>query len=175
MFSDPQKIVDQFRLDHGHVVADFGSGSGFYTLAAAKAVGSAGKVYALDVQRDLLLRLKTEANNRGLRNVEIITADLERPAGSLLRPETVHEVIIANLLFQVKNRDRVIEEAVRLLKKNGRLLIVDWRESFGNLGPTPAMIFGEDQARQLAENYHLQFMEGISAGEHHYGLIFKKQ
>jgi ubiquinone/menaquinone biosynthesis C-methylase UbiE len=61
MFSDPRSNIDQFRLDPGMIVADLGCGSGHYTFAIAKAVAPTGRVYAVDVQKDLLVRLKTEA------------------------------------------------------------------------------------------------------------------
>ena len=63
MFSDPEKNIEQFSLGKGMHVADFGTGSGFYALAAAEAVGETGRVYAIDVQKDLLEKLKKEAHN----------------------------------------------------------------------------------------------------------------
>ncbi|MBI2474518.1 MAG: methyltransferase domain-containing protein, partial [Candidatus Taylorbacteria bacterium] len=63
-FSDPSHNVEQFDLQSGMTVADFGTGSGYYAFAAAKAVGDKGKVYAIDVQKPLLEKLKREAVSR---------------------------------------------------------------------------------------------------------------
>jgi len=49
MFSDPKKNIEQMQLEHGMKIADLGSGSGFYSLEAARVVGDGGKVYAIDV------------------------------------------------------------------------------------------------------------------------------
>src|SRR3989344_4602935 len=54
MFSDPVKIVEQCGVLPGMDIADLGSGSGHYTMAMAKALLSSGRVYAIDVQKDLL-------------------------------------------------------------------------------------------------------------------------
>jgi precorrin-6B methylase 2 len=58
MFSNPQKIIAQLDLQSGSRVADVGAGSGAYALAAAKAVGEHGKIFAVEVQKELLSRLE---------------------------------------------------------------------------------------------------------------------
>ncbi len=55
-FSEPEQIVSQLELAKGSQVADIGTGTGFYSFAAAQAVGPNGRVFALDVQKDLLER-----------------------------------------------------------------------------------------------------------------------
>jgi ubiquinone/menaquinone biosynthesis C-methylase UbiE len=57
MFAHPETILSGFDLKSGMHVADLGTGSGFYALAAAHLVGSKGRVYAIDVQKDLLDRI----------------------------------------------------------------------------------------------------------------------
>lgn len=56
-FTDPQNNIDQFDLDSGMRVADLGAGSGAYSVAAAKKVGGDGRVYAVEVQKDLLEKI----------------------------------------------------------------------------------------------------------------------
>lgn len=174
-FSDPEHNIEQFSLQSGAHVADFASGSGFYALAAAKAVGNAGRIYALDVQKDLLQKLKNEAERRLLHNIEVIWADLEQPAGSHLRENMLDAVIISNALFQMENKDALVIEAKRLLKPKGRVLVVDWADSFGGIGPAGDKILQESKARELFEKGGFTFLSQIRAGDHHYGLIFGKK
>jgi len=54
------------------------------------------------------------------------------------------------------------------------VLVVDWTDSFGGLGPQPDDILSEDAARAMFEEVGLAFEKNIDAGEHHYGIIFKK-
>ncbi|MDO8590405.1 MAG: methyltransferase domain-containing protein, partial [bacterium] len=68
MFSDPQKNIEQFGLQPGGLVADLGSGAGFYTIAAARAVGNSGRVYAIDILKDMLQKIKNEAQRSGIHN-----------------------------------------------------------------------------------------------------------
>ena len=175
MFSDPIKNIEQFELEKGNKVADLGSGSGFYSIEVAQIVGGDGRVYSVDVQKDLLQKIRNQAILKKLRNVEIIWGDMEKVGGTKLRAEMVDRVIISNTLFQIEHKEVAIEEAKRILRKNGRLLLVDWADSFGGLGPQPKDVLDKDSAEKLFLKHGFVFEREISAGEHHYGLIFKKQ
>lgn len=175
MFSDPQKNIEQLGLMPGHKVADLGSGSGFYTFAAAQAVGSVGTVYAVDVQQDLLTKIKNEAGRQNLLNVETIWGDAETEGGTKLGDGSVDAVIVANVLFQAESRHGLLKEAARIAKRGGKVLVVDWMESFGGMGPHPDHVVTKDAARELAAGAGLKEEREITAGAHHYGFIFTKQ
>ena len=174
MFSDPIKNVEQFELEKGMKVADLGSGSGFYTIAVAQAVGGEGRVYSVDVQKDLLDKIRNQATLRHLRNIEIVWGNMEKIGGTRLRADLLDRVIISNTLFQVADKDSTIEEAKRILRKNGRLLVIDWEDSFGGLGPQPKDVLNRIEAEKLLTKHGLVFEREITAGDHHYGLIFRK-
>lgn len=174
MFSDPQKNIEQCGIQVGMEIADFGSGSGFYTISVAKALISTGKVYAIDVQKDLLSKLKNSAVNDGLYNVETIWGDIEKINGTHLRDMSVDFVLICNALFQIKDKSITINEAKRVLKPGGKVLIVDWSDSFGGVGPKQENIVKKDFVVDIMERSGFHMEREISAGANHYGLIFKK-
>ena len=64
MFSDPVKNIEQCGIQTGMDIADFGAGSGHYTIAGSRALMATGRVYAIDVQKDLLAKLKNEATRQ---------------------------------------------------------------------------------------------------------------
>lgn len=174
MFSNPTKNIEQFQVDPGISVADLGSGVGFYSIALAKAVGPSGKVYAVDIQKELLSKLQTDATQEGVHNIKLIWGDLDLPKSSTLHDSSVDKVVIANVLFQLEEKDVLIEEAYRILKPGGKLLFVDWRDSYGGLGPKPQDIIREDVAKTLFEANNFQFEKDIQTGDHHYGFVVKK-
>lgn len=174
MFSNPQKNIEQFHLGEGMVVADLGAGSGFYTMEAARAVAPTGKVYAVDIQQGLLLRIKNEASKNKVRNVEILLGDLERVNGTKLREASIDRVIASNILFMIEDQKSFILEIKRILKPGGRVLLVDWSASFGNLGPHPENVVYKDKAMEMFKQAGFVYESEISAGDHHYGIIFKK-
>jgi len=171
-FSNPVEIVEQFNLIEGMTVADFGSGSGAYAKALAKRVGSKGKVYAIDVQKELIHRLRREAKSDNLHNLEIVWSDLERLGGSKLRDASVDFVLVANLLFQVASQYTLLLEAKRILKPGGHLAIIDWSDSFGGLGPPSAKVVSPNMAKEMAARAALKPVREFPAGDHHYGLLF---
>ena len=81
---------------------------------------------------------------------------------------------MTNTLFQVENKVNVFKEAWRVLKLDGTLVVIDWSESFGGLGPHPEAVVDEAAARALAETAGFVFERSFDAGDHHYGLAFRK-
>jgi len=174
MFADPRSNLMQFDLKHGQHVADLGAGFGFYSLEAARLVGPSGRVFAIEVQKDLLDRLKNTASHEGLHNVEVVWGDIETVGGTRLRDASVDRVIISNTLFQVEARPHCIAEVVRILKSGGKLLLIDWSDDSSVSGPKAVQLISKSDARALSEQGGLVFEKEITAGAHHYGLIFKK-
>ena len=173
-FSNPEKNIKHLNLKEGDVVADFGAGSGHYVFPLSLLVGDSGKVYAVDIQKGLLLKLQKDIIQKDFQNIETIWGDVEKINGSKLRTGSLDALIASNILFQVENKDSFIKECYRVLKPNGKILIVDWSESFGGIGPSPQSVVREESAKEMLEKNNFIFKEGMPAGNHHYGLIFVK-
>lgn len=174
MFSDPLSILDALGVSPGMTVGDFGTGEGAYARELAKRVQKDGTVYAFDVQKDLVTRLVAQAKEAKIYNLNVIWADLDEPNSTTLAANSLDAAIVANVLFQSEKKDVFLKEATRVLRDNGRLLIVDWSDSFGHLGPHPEQVITKDAARRLAEGAGLVFDKELAAGEHHYALLFRK-
>lgn len=174
MFSNPQKIIEEFGLSEGARVADLGSGSGFYALAAAKRVGERGRVFAVDAQKEMLQKLKNEARRLRLHNIETFWGDIEKLGGTRLADQAVDACLIANTLFFVEHKENFLAEVKRILKPGGQALLVDWKDSFGGMGPAPEHVIGAAEARTLFEKAGFSFERDVSAGAHHYGFIFRR-
>ncbi len=172
-FAHPHRNTEMLGIRPGQTIVDFGAGSGAYVLAIAAELRGMGHVYAIDVQQDLLRRIKNEAHKRGLKNVEIIWSDLERPNGSKIADKHADTVLISNLLFQVENKSAVLAEAKRILNPAGTLAIVDWIDSFGGMGPHKKEVVKKSKAIELAEAEGFELRHEFDAGAHHYGLLFR--
>lgn len=175
MFADPRHNIEQLGISDGTIVADFGSGSGFYSLEAGLAVAPTGKVYSIDVQRELLERIKKEAKEHHIHNIEIVVGDLEKLGGSKLREGSCDVVIASNILFMIGDKKNFLLEARRVLKPKGRLLVIDWAASFSQMGPHLTHVFYKDDAMKLGKELGFTFDREIHTGAQHYGIIFRKQ
>ncbi len=171
MFGNPASNLSQLQILPATKVADFGAGAGAYTLELARLVGPQGKVFALEVQREMLTKLKSLADNAGRRNVEIVLADLEVPKGSKLADNTVSLVLIANVLFQATQPEMMLAEARRVVEPGGRVAVIDWQTGRA-LSPRSAL--SPERIKQMAERVSLKFEREFGAGDNHFGLIFRK-
>ncbi|MGH7175207.1 MAG: class I SAM-dependent methyltransferase [Minisyncoccia bacterium] len=171
-FADPQENLLQLGLHEGMKIADFGAGTGHYAFSAAAAVGEHGKVYAIDVQPEVVAHLKGVARARHARNLEALWGDVEKLGGSGLRDHSVDAVIISNILFQTPHTTALLAEAKRVVKLGGKLLVIDWAGAYGGMGPASHLVFTEHQAEQLFIGGGFHKLKSLSAGPHHYGVVF---
>lgn len=168
-FLNPNEILNQLDLEENMIAADFGCGSGGWVIPLSKRLKK-GKVFAIDIQEEVLSALKGKAEIENIFNIEIIKQDLEK--GSKLQENTLDLVLITNLLFQVEKKEEIIAEAKRVLKIGGKALIVDW---------LPEAIFGPrenrvsaDEVKEIAKKIGLKLEKEFKAGIYHWGLIFSK-
>jgi ubiquinone/menaquinone biosynthesis C-methylase UbiE len=173
-FADPQSIVNQLEIDSGMSVADFGCGAGFFSLPIAKKVGEEGKVYALDVLSDKLEAVQSQAKILNLTNIITQRVNLEAPGGSKLEAESVDWVIMKDMLFQNKGKDKILEEAKRILKKGGQVLIIEWNKEDSSIGPEKELRIFKETLVDLSKQNGWTMDREIEVGTFHYGLILKK-
>lgn len=173
MFLNPDDTLAHLLIHEDWHIADLGAGSGEYTLAAARRV-PVGKVYAIDINRGILPFVKAKILARKHQNVEVLWGDIERPEGTNMSNVSMDAVILANIFFQLEDKNSVLKEINRILKPGGKVLFVDWAGSFGGAGPKKEDVVLPVAARALFEKIGFVFKEDVPAGEYHYGMIFAK-
>ncbi len=168
-FLNPNKVLQQLDLQEEIVIADFGCGSGGWVIPLAKELEKA-KIYAIDVLEEPLSVLKSEIQNQKISNITIILADVEDEKGLNIADKICDLVLMTNLLFQCEDKKAVLKEGKRVLKKNGKILIVDWKDNI-SFGPKQDKV-SIDELKKIAQEIDLRLKKEISAGEYHYGLVF---
>lgn len=171
MFSDPGANLAKLVVTDGMRVADLGAGSGFYTIESAKRVGASGRVYAIDVQKSLLERIRTMASSQRLANVEVVWANAEKIGGTKLKDALVDRAIVSNILFQVAKQDDFALECKRIVKPGGKLMVIEWS---GKDATSPQTLIPQQKAQQLFEKSGFRLESTFPAGYHHYGMIFAR-
>lgn len=173
---DALSLLEKSGIAEKMIVADLGCGRrGYFTLQAAKLVGLNGLVYAIDVVKSALENVNSMANLFGIPNIKTIWANLEIPKATKILNESVDLAMINNVFFQTKRDDLIIQEAVRILKKEGKLLITDWKKTKAPFGPPVQDRISSEQVKIDAEKCGLVLEEKIEAGPYHYALIFIKK
>ena len=170
-FLEPQKILNELELRKDMIACDFGSGAGGWVIPLAKRLRK-GKVYALDVQEEMLSALESQANLERVFNIKTILCDLEEIKGLRLRDNFADLILMTNLLFQLEDKKQVFKEGKRILKKGGEILVVGWKEK-SPFGPREGRVSSEE-VKKLARDAGLELKKEFEAGDYHYGLVFTK-
>jgi ubiquinone/menaquinone biosynthesis C-methylase UbiE len=174
MFTDPIKNLKQFGLKDNMILVDLGAGTGFYSIIAAEMIFR-GKVYAIDIVKDFLATIKSKAKDLDLDNLECIWGNVEKIGGTNLADNIADGVLISNILSQIEHKDNLAKEAHRILKDDGRVLIIDWLKQFSKNEKFSEKSISLEEAKSLFENNGFIFDHEIDAGITHYGIIMKKK
>ena len=175
MFSNPRAVIDAVGVHQGMIVADFGAGEGTYARELAERVGDTGIVYAFDVQKDLVARLAAYARDAHITALRPVWVDLELPRSTGLLDDSIDTAFVVNTLFQIEDKESFLGEVFRVLRLNGRVLIIDWSDTERVVGPHPDHILSAALTRSIAEKVGLVFDSTRDAGAHQYGLLFRKK
>lgn len=172
-FLSPANIVAQAGVSSGQIVADFGCGSGYYTVPAAQIVGSNGRVYAVDIMADKLAVAQSTAMHSGCKNVTVVQADLEKPIKDIAEG-SCDVVVISNILHLAKDRESVIRNAYSILKTGGKLVTVEWKNEKTPLGPPLGARISPEELSTILNSLGFRKEREVNADSFHYCLVFVK-
>ena len=122
-WQQPQKVIAALKIQPGSIVADLGSGGGYFTFRLADAVGPTGKVYAVDVDPDMIGLVAKVAKEKSSNNIEPILA---KPNDSLLPKSGVDLIFTSNTYHHIDNRVAYFGNLRQSLRPGGRIAILDF-------------------------------------------------
>ena len=121
----PSKLVPALKLKPGDVVADIGAGSGYYTFRLAKEVGEKGKVYAVDIQKEMLAIIRQRMKAGNITNVVPILSTEKEPK---LPDSSVDLILLVDVYHEFAYPYEMTEAMVKTLKPKGRIVFVEFRK-----------------------------------------------
>ncbi len=127
----PDQVLDALTLDRKALVADIGAGTGYFSVRLAKRV-TEGKVFAIDVEPDMLRYLSERAHREHLNNVFPVVANQESPN----IPDAVDVILIVDTYHHIDDRPAYFSRLKKSLRPQGRLAIVDFKPDSPE-GPPP--------------------------------------
>jgi len=170
---NPEVVLDALDLKPGDILVDVGSGPGWFSLPAAARVGAAGRVYALDIEAQMLAVLKERAREASLDNIESYL--IEEGSPWPLADGACNKALIANVLHEVDQKASFTRELRRVLRQGGRGLVVDWSPTApGDVGPPSRERLSRETAARVLEEAGFTVVERLDIGPYHYGVLFEK-
>lgn len=172
---DAQGIISKLEIHEGWIIADLGcGGSGLFVAPLARAVGNNGRVYAVDIQKNVLQIVESNMKFQNLENVSTVWTNLEKVGGADIQDAACDYAMLINVLFQNSDHESIIKESSRILKTGARLAIIDWKLIATPFGPPLTHRIPQDTVMTLALSIGLQFLRSFDAGPYHYALVFSK-
>ena len=173
-FFDPVAILTNLGLDArcGDVL-EFGCGYGTFTMPAAQMIG--GKLYAMDIEPEMLAITGAKAKAVGATNIELMQRDFALD-GSGLPDSTVNYVLLFNILH-AEERVVLLREAKRVLRPDGKLAIIHWNfDTSTPRGPSMSIRPKPGQCRAWAEEvgFAAISLADIDLPPYHYGLVLER-
>lgn len=128
----PKELLIRLGIKNGDTVADIGCGIGYFSFPAAELVGKQGYVYAVDIVPELLAEIQKKIASETIGNMQVILSDENN---FKLESEKIDFLFTCNVLHETENISSFLQEAKQVLKRHGRLAIIDWRKIKSNDGP----------------------------------------
>lgn len=166
---NPSQIFNAMGLGPDMTLADIGAGPGYFTLPAAAWVGSAGLVYALDIEPEMLQRLEQRLETNEVFNVRCLNS---QESALPLPDESVDRALLANVLHEAIEPVTLLREVLRILRPGGRLAVIEWDPAVTEGGgpPTDERLAAK-QVKALLKEAGFKDVTDFEVGPTHYGVL----
>jgi ubiquinone/menaquinone biosynthesis C-methylase UbiE len=163
--------IKELNLKPGMVVADIGAGTGYYSIRLAKRVSPGGRVLAIDIQPEMLDRLRINANAANVKNVETILGSESDPR---LPSGTVDLAIMVDVYHELSRPQRILEHIRDALKPDGELVLLEYRKEDPSvpIRPEHKMSVADVKAEVEPEGY--QFVKTVETLPWQHIIIFRR-
>jgi ubiquinone/menaquinone biosynthesis C-methylase UbiE len=146
-YQKPAEVLAALDIKPGETIADIGSGSGYFTVRFAKQVGEQGRVFAVDVDPELVRHLNRRLRDAGVRNVQTVLAEPDDP---LLPDASIDRFAIVDTWHHIEKQADYLALLKRMLKPGGQVVMIDFQKRELPFGPPLQMkIAREDLVRQM--------------------------
>ena len=167
----PDRALDLIGIAKGSTVADVGAGNGYITWRMAERVGPQGKVYANDVQPEMLTMLRRNMEQRKLTNVETVLGAYDDPK---LPANAIDLIILVDVYHEFSQPQQMLRGMREALKPDGRLVLLEYRGEDPDvpIRPEHKMTVAQVKAELEPEGFRLDKLIDKLPRQHI--LIFRK-
>lgn len=168
----PDEVVRALGLVPGQTACDIGAGPGYFSLRLAAAVGARGRVYAVDVEPQILAALQERLAQSGARNVTPVLALADDP----LLPEAACDlVLVVDTYHHFPEPPAYLKRLARLLRPGGRLVNIDYHKRPTPVGPPLQHRIAREDFLKDAAGAGLRLVAEPTFLEHQYYLVLQPE
>lgn len=164
-------LLRELRLAPGMAVADIGAGTGYHARSIAPLVGDAGRIYAVDVQPQMVARLQALARQPGMSRVVAVQGKAEDPG---LAPASIDVALMVDVYHELEYPHEMLRQLVSALKPGGRLVFVEYRAEDPDVPIKPLHKMSEAQIRREAGRHALRWERTADTLPWQHVVVFRK-
>lgn len=168
----PEETLCRLGLKAGDSMADIGCGTGYFTVPAARIVGSQGKVYGLDIMAEMIEETKRKIEENHLTNIELLQV---REDDFMLADQTVQYAFACLVAHEAEDLLLFFREAARILQPTGRIVIIEWTKQRSMMGPPPEHRLDSKDVADLLRQCSFSNMQQIAINTEMYAVIAEKE
>ena len=167
----PERMLNALHLHSGMNVADIGAGSGYLTFRMAKRVAPSGKVYAVEIQQEMLDIIDKRMKERGIKNVVEVLGDVSDPK---LPPASQDLIIMVDVYHEFDHPWEMTSSMIKSLKPGGRLVFVEYRLEDPKVPIKLVHKMSVAQVKKEMSIWPIKFVESIETLPWQHIIVFKK-
>lgn len=169
----PSKLIEALNMKEGDVVADIGAGTGYHVFRMAPLVGKTGKIYAVDIQPEMLDMIKAKATKKKVENIELILGKEDDPK---LPEEKIDLILMVDVYHEFAYPYEMTEKMIKALKPGGRLVFVEFRKEDEKVLIKEVHKMSEAQVlKEMAEFKELRHIETYKKLPWQHMIFFEKK
>jgi SAM-dependent methyltransferase len=166
------KLLPPLKIKPGAAVVDMGAGSGYYTFRLADIVGKTGKVYAVDIQPEMLAIIGKRMKDKEVKNIELIKGTETDPK---LPADAIDLILMVDVYHEFSHPHEMTEAMVKSLKPGGRLVFVEFRLEDDNVPIKLVHKMSEKQVVKEMQPHPLRHVETQRHLPWQHVIIFEKK
>jgi ubiquinone/menaquinone biosynthesis C-methylase UbiE len=167
---EPDRAVEALALKPGAVVADLGAGSGYFTVRLARRVGPSGRVFAADIQPEMLSLLRARIAREQLANVVVLQSAENDPR---LPARSCDLILMVDVYHELAQPQVILGKLLASLKPDGRLVLVEYRKEDPAVPIRPEHKMSVAEARLELEASGFQLDRVIDTLPRQHILVFR--
>ena len=165
----PEEVLKAMAIKQGETIADIGAGSGYFAFRFARQVGDSGRVYAVDINSDMVLFMNRKIRDLKLRNVSTV---LSAPDDPLLVDNSINRFFICNTWHHVQNRLNYLTLIKKILRPGGQIIVLDYHKRELPVGPPPEMKMAREDVIKEMESGGFKLAQEHTFLPYQYFLVF---
>jgi arsenite methyltransferase len=168
-YQKPHEVVMSLGIKEGETIADIGAGSGYFAFRFTHHVGDSGRVYAVDINPDMIVRMNQRIRDMKVKNMVTV---LSTPDDPLLMDNSIDRFFLCEVWHHIQDKTKYLGLMKKMLKPAGQVIMIDFQKKDLPLGPPDEMKIAREDVIKEMEASGFQLQKENTFLPYHYFLVF---